>query len=44
MDHEIDGVSQLFMSETEVTNRMYKVFLDDTGNKKDDRENYKPGA
>ena len=43
LDHEIDGVFELFMSDTEVTNRMYKVFLDDTGRKKEDVKEYTPG-
>lgn len=29
--HDIDGVSELFMSETEVTNSMYQQFIDDSG-------------
>lgn len=44
IDHEIDGVTELFMSDTEVTNRMYKMFLDDTGKKKEDVEEYRPGT
>jgi len=43
LDHEIDGVTELFMSETEITNRMYKEFIDDTGKKKDDVKEYTPG-
>ena len=37
MDEEIDGVGELFLSETEVTNAMYKHYLNKTGKTKLDK-------